>query len=41
MGHANLRTIMRYVHPDRDAQKAAVERYAAAQRRRKLQRVAG
>jgi len=41
MGHANLRTIMRYVHPDQEAQKAAMERYAAAQKRRKLQKVAG
>jgi integrase len=41
MGHANLRTMMRYVHPDQDAQKAAMERYAASQRRRRLQKVAG
>jgi integrase len=39
MGHSNLRTIMRYVHPDQGAQKKAMERYAAAQRRRTLRRV--
>lgn len=39
MGHANLRTIQRYVHPDTSAQKAAMERYAAAQQRTKLRRV--
>jgi integrase len=39
MGHANLRTIMRYVHPDQPQQKQAMERYAAAMRRRKLRRV--
>jgi integrase len=36
MGHANLRTIMRYVHPQ---QKQAMERYAVAMRRRKMRRV--
>jgi len=30
MGHANLRTIMRYVHPDQAQQKQAMERYDAA-----------
>jgi integrase len=39
MGHSNLRTIMRYVHPDQRAQKDAMEKYAAALRRRKLKRV--
>ena len=39
MGHANLRTIMRYVHPDQPQQKQAMERYAAAMRRRKMRRV--
>lgn len=39
MGHSNLRTIMRYVHPDQTAQKDAMERYATAQRRRKFKRV--
>jgi integrase len=36
MGHANLRTIMKYVHPEQSAQKEAMERYAAAMQRRKL-----
>lgn len=39
MGHANLRTIQRYVHPDQSAQKSAMERYAAGQRRRQMRRV--
>ena len=39
MGHANLRTIMRYVHPDQPQQKQAMERYAAAMHRRKMRRV--
>jgi integrase len=39
MGHANLRTIMRYVHPDQPQQKQAMERYAVAMRRRKMRRV--
>jgi integrase len=39
MGHSNLRTIMRYVHPEQRAQKEAMERYAAAMRRGKLKRV--
>jgi len=39
MGHANLRTIMRYVHPDQAQQKQAMERYDAAMRRRKMRRV--
>jgi integrase len=39
MGHSNLRTIMRYVHPDQSAQKEAMEKYAQAMRRRKLRRV--
>jgi integrase len=39
MGHSNLRTIMRYVHPDQKAQKEAMQRYATAMRRRKLKRV--
>jgi len=39
MGHSNLRTIMRYVHPDQQAQKEAMEHYATAMRRRKLKRV--
>jgi integrase len=39
MGHANLRTIMRYVHPDQPQQKQAMERYAAAMQRRKMRRV--
>jgi integrase len=39
MGHGNLRTISRYVHPDQRAQKEAMERYAAAMQRPKLKRV--
>jgi integrase len=39
MGHSNLRTIMRYVHPDQKAQKEAMERYATAMGRRRLKRV--
>ncbi len=39
MGHSNLRTIMRYVHPDQTAQKEAMEQYANASQRRKLKRV--
>lgn len=40
MGHANLRTIMKYVHPEQSAQKEAMERYAVAMMRRK-KRVVG
>ena len=36
MGHANLRTIMKYVHPGQSAQKEAMERYSATMTRRKL-----
>jgi integrase len=36
MGHSGLRTIYRYVHPTADAKKKAMERYEAAQTRRKL-----
>jgi integrase len=36
MGHANLRTIMRHVHPDQQQQKQAMKRYADAMRRRKI-----
>src|SRR5579864_1269637 len=36
MGHSNLRTIMRYVHPRREAKKQAMKKYAAAMNRRKL-----
>jgi integrase len=39
MGHSKLRTIMRYVHPDQQQQRAAMKRYAAAMQRRKLRRV--
>ncbi len=39
MGHANLRTIMRYVHPEHQQQKEAMERYAAAVRRKTFRRV--
>lgn len=30
MGHANLRTIMRYVHPQQAEEEAAMEAYEAA-----------
>lgn len=36
MGHANLRTIQRYVHPTREAQKLAMDRYEASQKRKKI-----
>ena len=39
MGHSNLRTIMRYVHPNQQAQKEAMHRYAIAMGQRKLKRV--
>lgn len=39
MGHANLRTIMKYVHPDECAQKEAMKRYAEEIQRRKIRRV--
>jgi integrase len=39
MGHANLRTIMRYVHPDQHQQKEAMERYVAAMGRKSIRRV--
>lgn len=39
MGHANLRTIMRYVHPDQKQQREAMQRYAASMQRKKMRRV--
>jgi hypothetical protein len=39
MGHANLRTIMKYVHPEEEAQKEAMNRYAEAMQRKKIRRV--
>lgn len=39
MGHSNLRTIMKYVHPDTSAQKAAMDRYVQAMDRARLVRV--
>ena len=39
MGHANLRTIMKYVHPDEGAQREAMKRYAEAIQRKKIRRV--
>lgn len=36
MGHANLRTIQRYVHPSDEAKRTAMERYQAARNRAKL-----
>jgi len=41
MGHANLRTIMRYVHPQQGEKKRAMERYEAAMRRKRLRKVVG
>jgi len=41
MGHANLRTIMRYVHPQQEEKKRAMERYEAAMKRKKLRKVVG
>lgn len=41
MGHANLRTIQRYVHPQAAEKLAAQERYEAAQNRGKLKVVKG
>ena len=41
MGHANHRTIMRYVHPQGEEEKRAMERYEAAMKRKKIQKVAG
>jgi integrase len=38
MGHSNLRTIMRYVHPEQRLQKEAMEKYAAAMRCAALKR---
>lgn len=39
MGHANLRTIQRYVHPQDDAKKEAVQNYRAAMNRKRMKRV--
>jgi integrase len=39
MGHANLRTIMRYVHPTQDQQKEAMRKYAEAMRKGRLKLV--
>lgn len=41
MGHANLRTIMRYVHPQQEEKKRAMERYEASMRRKRLRKVVG
>jgi len=41
MGHANLRTIMRYVHPQSEEKRAAMERYQAAMKRGQLRVVNG
>ena len=39
MGHGNLRTIMKYVHPDEGAQREAMKRYAETMQRKKIRRV--
>lgn len=39
LGHENLRTISRYVHPTAEAQRMAMERYEAAQNRTKLRAI--
>jgi integrase len=39
MGHANLHTIMKYVHPDEGAQREGMRRYAEAIQRKKIRRV--
>jgi len=36
LGHSNLRTISRYVHPSAESQREAMEKYEAAQNRLKL-----
>jgi site-specific recombinase XerD len=36
LGHSNLRTISRYVHPSAESQREAMEKYDAAQNRLKL-----
>ena len=41
MGHANLRTIMRYVHPQQEQKKRAMERYESAMKRKQLRKVIG
>lgn len=39
MGHANLRTIQRYVHPQDEAKKEAAQNYRAAMNRKRMKRV--
>lgn len=39
LGHSNLRTISRYVHPSAESQREAMEKFDAAQNRRKLRAV--
>jgi site-specific recombinase XerD len=39
LGHSNLRTISRYVHPSAESQREAMEKYDAAQSQRKLRAV--
>jgi len=41
MGHANLRTIMRYVHPQQQEKKRAMEKYESALKRKQLRKVVG
>lgn len=41
MGHANLRTIMRYVHPRQEEKKRAMEKYESAMKRKQLRKVVG
>ena len=39
MGHANLRTIMRYIHPQQEGKKRAMEAYELAMKRKKLRKI--
>jgi integrase len=41
MGHANLRTIMRYVHTQQQEKKRAMEKYESAMKRKQLRKVIG
>lgn len=39
MGHANPRTIMKYVHPDEGAERETMQRYAEGMHLKKIRRV--